>query len=167
MGDWHDFFVTAAQAAAALAGLIFVGVSINLEMIMANPRYGLAGRALEALVYIGGRAHSDLPAVSTGAGDGGGGVSGAGGSDRRLGGYRGHPVAPAEELALTGDYPPSVLRDTCSTGAGSYATVGGRGDRSAELGCERAVFAGSRCDSIVPGGGGQCVDLTSRDSTVR
>jgi modulator of FtsH protease len=52
MGDWHDFFVTAAQAAAALAGLIFVGVSINLEMIMANPRYGLAGRALEALVLL-------------------------------------------------------------------------------------------------------------------
>ena len=52
MGDWHDFFVTAAQAAAALAGLIFVGVSINLEMIMANPRYGLADRALEALILL-------------------------------------------------------------------------------------------------------------------
>ena len=49
MGDWQDFLVTAAQAAAALAGLMFVGLSINLEMIIANPRYGWAGHALEAL----------------------------------------------------------------------------------------------------------------------
>jgi len=52
MDDWHDFFATAAQTAAALAGLLFVGVSINLEKFMANPRYGLAGRALEALVLL-------------------------------------------------------------------------------------------------------------------
>jgi modulator of FtsH protease len=52
MGDWQDFLVTAAQAAAALAGLMFVGLSINLEMIMDNPRYGWAGRALEALVLL-------------------------------------------------------------------------------------------------------------------
>lgn len=52
MGDWHDFFLAAAGAAAVLAGLVFVGVSINLEMIMANPSYGLAGRALEALVLL-------------------------------------------------------------------------------------------------------------------
>ena len=44
--------VTAAQAAAALAGLMFVGLSINLEMIMANLRYRWAGRALEALVLL-------------------------------------------------------------------------------------------------------------------
>ena len=52
MGDWHDFLVTAAQAGAALAGLVFVGISINLEMIMSNPTYGLPGRALEALVML-------------------------------------------------------------------------------------------------------------------
>jgi hypothetical protein len=50
MDDWHDFLVTAAQAGAALAGLVFVGISINLEMIMSNLTYGLPGRALEALV---------------------------------------------------------------------------------------------------------------------
>jgi hypothetical protein len=50
--EWHDFFLAAAGAAAVLAGLVFVGVSINLEMIMANPIYGLAGRALEALVLL-------------------------------------------------------------------------------------------------------------------
>src|SRR5438270_12105987 len=52
MDDWHDFFATAAQTAAALAGLLFVGVSINLDKFMANPRYGLAGRALDALVLL-------------------------------------------------------------------------------------------------------------------
>ena len=52
MADWHDFFLATAGAAAVLAGLVFVGVSINLEMIMANPHYGLTGRALEALVLL-------------------------------------------------------------------------------------------------------------------
>jgi hypothetical protein len=50
--EWHDFFLAVAGAAAVLAGLVFVGVSINLEMIMSNPTYGLAGRALEALVLL-------------------------------------------------------------------------------------------------------------------
>jgi hypothetical protein len=43
--EWHDFFLAAAGAAAVLAGLVFVGVSINLEMIMADPTYGLVNRA--------------------------------------------------------------------------------------------------------------------------
>ncbi len=52
MEAWHDFFLAAAGAAAVLAGLVFVGVSINLDTIMSNPAYGLAGRALEALVLL-------------------------------------------------------------------------------------------------------------------
>ena len=52
MADWHDFFLATAGAAAVLAGLVFVGVSINLDMIVANPRYGLTGRALEALILL-------------------------------------------------------------------------------------------------------------------
>ena len=52
MADWHDFLLATAGAAAVLAGLVFVGVSINLDMIVANPRYGLTGRALEALVLL-------------------------------------------------------------------------------------------------------------------
>ena len=51
MGKWHDFFLAAAGAAAVLAGLVFVGLSINLGLIMSNPAYGLPGRALEALVF--------------------------------------------------------------------------------------------------------------------
>jgi hypothetical protein len=50
--EWHDFFLAASGAAAVLAGLVFVGVSINLDTIMSNPIYGLAGRALEALVLL-------------------------------------------------------------------------------------------------------------------
>jgi modulator of FtsH protease len=52
MDDWHNFFSTTAEAAAALAGSIFVGLSINLQMIMSNPRYGLSGRTLEVLVML-------------------------------------------------------------------------------------------------------------------
>ena len=52
MEVWHDFFLAAAGAAAVLAGLVFVGLSINLEMIMSTPTYGLPGRALEALVLL-------------------------------------------------------------------------------------------------------------------
>ena len=52
MADWHDFFLAAAGAAAVLAGLVFVGLSINLDVIMSNPTYGLAGPALEALVLL-------------------------------------------------------------------------------------------------------------------
>ncbi len=52
MEEWHDFFLAVAGAAAVIAGLVFVGVSINLDTIMSNPTYGLAGRALEALVLL-------------------------------------------------------------------------------------------------------------------
>jgi hypothetical protein len=50
--EWHDFFLAVAGAAAVLAGLVFVGVSINLDTIMSNPGYGLPGRALDALVLL-------------------------------------------------------------------------------------------------------------------
>jgi hypothetical protein len=50
--EWHDFLLAAAGAAAVLAGLVFVGVSINLDTIMSNPGYSLVDRALEALVLL-------------------------------------------------------------------------------------------------------------------
>jgi hypothetical protein len=52
MGDWHDFFLAQARAARALTGLVFVGVSINLEKILSEPAFGLAGRAAEALILL-------------------------------------------------------------------------------------------------------------------
>lgn len=48
MGQWGDFFAAQVGAAAALTGLIIVGISINVARILAAP--GLTGRAAETLV---------------------------------------------------------------------------------------------------------------------
>jgi modulator of FtsH protease len=48
MGEWGDFFAAQVGAAAALTGLVIVGISINLARILAEP--GLPGRAAETLV---------------------------------------------------------------------------------------------------------------------
>ena len=48
--NWESFFVAQVGASAALTGLIFVGVSINLTKIIASP--GLPGRAFEALLVL-------------------------------------------------------------------------------------------------------------------
>jgi hypothetical protein len=50
MSGWESFFVAEVGASAALAGLLFVGVSLNLTQILASP--WLPGRALEALVLL-------------------------------------------------------------------------------------------------------------------
>nr|AUN37619.1 hypothetical protein [uncultured bacterium] len=50
MQAWANFFLAEAGASAALTGLIFVGVSLNLTKILAMPR--LPSRALEALVLL-------------------------------------------------------------------------------------------------------------------
>jgi modulator of FtsH protease len=44
---WHDFFVAEVGASAALTGLVFVGVSLNLSRILGFA--GLPNRALQAL----------------------------------------------------------------------------------------------------------------------
>ncbi len=44
---WHDFFLAAVGASAALLGLLFVTVSINLEHILKYPQ--LPGRAAATL----------------------------------------------------------------------------------------------------------------------
>jgi modulator of FtsH protease len=49
-GAWETFAAANAGAAAALAGLVFVGVTINVETIVASRR--LTGRALEAFVLL-------------------------------------------------------------------------------------------------------------------
>ena len=52
MGEWHEFFLAQAGAAGVLVGLVFVGVSINLEKILSDPGSGLTGHAAEALILL-------------------------------------------------------------------------------------------------------------------
>jgi hypothetical protein len=47
---WTDFFEGQVAAAAALTGLVFVALSINLDRIVSLP--GLVGRAAEALLLL-------------------------------------------------------------------------------------------------------------------
>ena len=47
---WGDFAVAAAGASAALAGLLFVAISINLRTIVDSPR--IPGRAAHALILL-------------------------------------------------------------------------------------------------------------------
>ena len=52
---WHDFFLATAGATAALLGLLFVGVSINLAALAADERVDLrarAGQAFSNLVFV-------------------------------------------------------------------------------------------------------------------
>jgi hypothetical protein len=48
MGEWADFFAAQVGAAAALTGLVIVGISINITRILSDP--GLPGRAAETLI---------------------------------------------------------------------------------------------------------------------
>jgi hypothetical protein len=47
---WVDFFVAELGAAAALAGLLFVGISLNMAKILSYPT--LPNRALQALALL-------------------------------------------------------------------------------------------------------------------
>lgn len=47
--QWHDLCVALAGASGALLGLAFVAISFNLDAIIADE--GLAGRALETLIF--------------------------------------------------------------------------------------------------------------------
>jgi hypothetical protein len=48
--DWNNFFTAQAGAFAALTGLVFVALSINLKEILSQP--GLPGRAGQAVITL-------------------------------------------------------------------------------------------------------------------
>ena len=50
-GEWNDFCVAVLGAAAALSGLLFASIAINIERIMADPE--LPARALQTLIFFG------------------------------------------------------------------------------------------------------------------
>jgi modulator of FtsH protease len=47
---WNDFAVAQVGASAALAGLVFVGISVNLTRVLSAP--GVPGRAGEAMIVL-------------------------------------------------------------------------------------------------------------------
>jgi hypothetical protein len=49
---WDSFFTAEVGASAALAGLIFVSITINLQRIVANP--SVTARAFQALLFLVG-----------------------------------------------------------------------------------------------------------------
>jgi hypothetical protein len=51
LAGWDNFFIAAAGAAGALAGLVFVALSINLTKILQEPE--TTGRAAETMLMLG------------------------------------------------------------------------------------------------------------------
>ena len=66
---WHDFFIGTIGAAAALTGLLFVAISINLEQILKYPQLpgraaGTLGILVSALIVSGSHWHRGKVTVS-------------------------------------------------------------------------------------------------------
>ena len=62
--EWSDFFVAVAGASAALTGLVFVAVSINIERIL--KLQGVTARALATLLLLLGALVVSLLALAPG-----------------------------------------------------------------------------------------------------
>jgi MFS-type transporter involved in bile tolerance (Atg22 family) len=70
--EWHDYFMTTGGGAAALAGLVFVAMSINLDVVAQNETHRLrainmltgftAAFIICALALMGGQSHQAVGA---------------------------------------------------------------------------------------------------------
>ncbi|HEV2727829.1 MAG TPA: hypothetical protein VGV34_06015, partial [Solirubrobacterales bacterium] len=65
--EWSDLFVATAGASAALAGLLFVAVSVNVDRILAVK--GLPERGLETIVLLVGVLLVSIVALIPGQGE--------------------------------------------------------------------------------------------------
>ncbi len=65
--DWTDLFVASASASAALTGLLFVAVSVNIKEILGSP--GLPTRALQTLLLLLGAVVVSLAGLIPGQSD--------------------------------------------------------------------------------------------------
>src|SRR5215211_7746283 len=149
MQDWHDFFLAQAGAAGVLTGLVFVGVSINLDKIVADPSSGLAGRAAEALILLVAVLIASVAARPRTEHDADRGRDPPGGA-RRLGMDRGHPIAAAQELGHHGTRFAQAFHTTRGGGTGRHAAVRGRGYLRAGRGSGRPLLAGGRYHLLDP-----------------
>ena len=59
---WSDFLVASSGATAALTGLVFVAISINLEKILDNP--GLPARAGQTIIVLANALVASLVALA-------------------------------------------------------------------------------------------------------
>jgi hypothetical protein len=61
VAGWSNFMVATVGATAALAGLVFVAISINLARIIERP--GVSGRAAETIILLAGALAGSLAAL--------------------------------------------------------------------------------------------------------
>src|SRR5580658_4738462 len=156
---WHDFFVAEAGASAALAGLVFVAVSINLARILRFPH--LPARVLEGLMTLltvlivatfalipGQRAQMlGIEIGCTGLAVWGG----------QVGGYSGQPAALGARFA-TGDASPGEPASTAAVCGSRYFDPGGKSWRHL---LDRDGHA-----AILRGRASRCMGSVDRDQSV-
>jgi hypothetical protein len=159
---WEELFLAEAGASAALAGLLFVAISINLTKILEVR--GLVGRAGEAIVLlVAVLVVSTLVLVPDQARI-------ALGSELLVTGLLAWSILVVIHVrAVRGRVGPSHPRARRSgrDGPGGRPPVPGRRGLTAAAGRWRALLAGSRGRLVLGGRGAQCMGAAYRDRAVR